>query len=208
MNGNSGKRVPASIRARCDECGEALHRVLKGRDRGGSTSLVLKCSGCGRVSSVQACTAPERKLPIIISWLSESERAEISLDSTETVAVGDEFVVNDLNVIITGIESRGRRPRKCRVPEIDTLWAKRFDRVRVKVSLRLTRGRNRSADFLASPDDIFTVGDTIDVDGQEICIYSIKKYGRPIREGSAKAVDITRVYAEKPEHKRKRQMRL
>ena len=198
MSASGKSKVPASVYDNCIECGQTLHRVLKGRSGGRMASLVLECGKCGRVSRIQMPTSRDKKVPLIISWLSESEKSQIALDSSESVTLGDEYVVNGSTVKITGIESRGRRPRKCRVSEVDTLWATRFDQVRVHVSLRLSRGRTRSSDFLALPDDEFSVGDTIDIDGREITIYSIKTGGGPIRMGSAKAMDIVRVYAEYP----------
>jgi uncharacterized Zn finger protein len=202
--GESESAVPGSIYCECVGCGKTLHSVLKGKVGGKRLDAVLRCRDCGITSTRSIPIAARIKVPVIVSWLSESRKDGISLDSSENVSLDDELVVGSTRVIVTGIESGGRRVSKCPVPKIDTLWAKSFDMVHIKASIFSRKGRTKSAHFLAPPEDALSVGDSVDIGGNMMEIYTIKTKERVLRRNGmgSKMRDIVRIYVRHPRQPR------
>ena len=183
------------MNAECPECGqETLHRTLKGRMAGKRRlEMVLKCSRCGNVRTEVLEAARHVDVKLILSRGEESERTTARLPADWELAVGDEFMHGDENLLVTGIDVSGRKSRAAKVGDIQTLWAKNFDRVRVKIAVN-RHGRTSSTEILADPDDEFCVGEEIEIDDIPLAIHSIKVRERILRRGSATARDIVRVY--------------
>ncbi len=190
--------VPSSIIVECPVCKrETLHEVLHGKI-GGKTQLVLestaRCKECNQVHPVVLKVDKPLSVPIIVSWLTESRRSAISLGPDEAVSVDDEIMCGDEPVKITSIESNGARVRRAKARNIQTIWAKRFDKVRVPFSIS-QHGRSFSEHVLAVPDEEFFVGDIMKVGKHEVVVHAIKIADRSLKDGGALARDIVRVYA-------------
>jgi len=183
------------MNAECPECGqETLHKTLKGRMAGKKRlELVLKCTKCGHVRAEAMTAARHADVKIIISRDEVSERTTTRLPLDWTLSVGEEFMHGDENLLVTGIEVKGRKTNSAKTGEIQTLWAKNFDQVRVKIAIN-RHGRTVSAEIMAHPEDEFTVEDEMEIDDVPVKIHSIKLTDRRIRRGSASARDIVRVY--------------
>ncbi len=188
-------QIPASMNAECPECGEeTLHKTLKGRMAGKKRlELVLKCTKCGHVRAEAMTAARQADVKIIISRDEVSERTTTRLPLDWTLSVGEEFMHGDENLLVTGIEVKGRKTNSAKTGEIQTLWAKNFDQVRVKIAIN-RHGRTVSTEIMADPDEEFTVEDEMEIDDVPVKIHSIKLEDRTIRRGSACARDIVRVY--------------
>ena len=189
--------TPASISVECPMCKEeTLHEVLSGK-LGGKAQAVMdstvKCRQCGHVHHVVMKCGKPVEIPVIISWLTESKRSSISLGPDEVLCVEDEIMCGDEPVLITSIEAKGARPGKAKVCDIQTIWGKRFEKVRVPFSISLA-GRSHSEHVMALPDEEFFVGDMIVFGNRDVVIHTIKTEGRVLKKGGAPAREIVRVY--------------
>jgi uncharacterized Zn finger protein len=189
--------VPASVMVECPICKqETLHEVLSAK-LGGKTTAVMdstvKCRECDHVHHVVIKVEKPVEIPVVISWLEKSSRTRISLGPDELIAVDDEIMCGEEPVLITAIESNGSRPRKAKARDVDTLWGKRFSKVRVPFSISHA-GKSYSDHVLAVPDEEFYVGDIITVGKHEVVIHTIKTKGRVFRTGGVEAREIVRAY--------------
>jgi len=191
--------VPSSIMVECPVCQcETLHEVLSGKVGGGKEETVLestvKCKECHQVHKVTLKVEKPIDVPVVISWLDKSKKSCVCLGRDEALEVGDEIMCSEEPVLITSIESKGARVKRAKARDIVTVWAKRFDKVRVPFSVN-HQGKSYSEHLLAVPDEEFYVGDIMKVGKHEVVIHSIKIAERSLRAGGARARDIVRVYA-------------
>jgi uncharacterized Zn finger protein len=189
--------VPNALFLDCPTCGEkCLHEVLKGRISGKKETMeaVIKCLKCGTVHPEIISEPKPIRVPIIVSEFDKSKRKAIELGPYEMLSVGDELMVDDVQVIVTSIEVDDRRVDTCPVGEIGTIWAKKFDKVRVKISINKV-DKTIPVEVTALPDEEFYVGDLMVVGKHNVAIHSIKTTTGIIREGCAQAKNIVRIYA-------------
>ena len=171
--------------------------MLSGKMGGKAQAIMdstVRCRQCGHVHHVVIKCEKPVEIPVVISWLTESKRSTISLGPDEVLCVEDEIMCGDEPVLVTSIESKGARPRKAKARDIETIWGKKFDKVRVPFSISRA-GKAFSEHVLAVPDEEFFVGDIMTVGNHEVVIHTIKTKGRVLRTGSATAREISRVYA-------------
>jgi uncharacterized Zn finger protein len=190
--------IPTSILAECPICREeTLHEVLSGK-MGGKSQTVLestvRCRECGQVHHVVMKVEKPIELSVIVSWLDRSTRSKISLGPDEVLSLDDEIMCGDEPVLITSIESKGARVRRAKARDIETIWGKRFDKVRVPFSISHL-GKSFSEHVMAVPDEEFYIGDILKVANHDVVIHAIKTREKSLRTGGAAARDIVRVYA-------------
>ncbi len=189
--------IPNSIYIECPNCGEkTLHEVLKGKmSKGGDVlETTVKCQNCGTVHSAVVREPKAVSVPIIVSEMGRSKRFAFEFGGDELVSIGDELFVGDANVIVTSIERGGLRVESAPAGEISTIWAKRYDNVRVKISVNKT-SKTLAAEITALPDEEFYVGDIFTVGKDEVVVHTIKTSTGTVRSGGAAARDIIRIYA-------------
>jgi len=189
--------APSALVIRCESCGtEAPHRVLRGKI-GGKDEIVfegtVKCSTCGRVSTVVSREPKPIQVPLVVSWLEKSERTFLEFSPDEAVAVGQELDLGDSRIAVTAIESAGRRLRDAKAKDVTTLWAKRIDQVRVKFSVN-KGNRTVPHEVLAAPDEEFEVGEIVDLGRDRAVVHHIRTMHRTLREGRIRADEIVRMY--------------
>lgn len=190
--------IPSSVAVECPVCKqESLHEVLSGRV-GGRTQTAfeatVRCRQCGHVHHAAMTFQKPVEIPVIVSWLHESVRSSIVLGPDEVLSLNDEVMCGEEPVLVTSIESKGARVKRARAGDIQTVWGKRFDKVRVPFSIN-HHGRSFSEHVMAVPDEEFFIGDMLKVGKHEVVIHSIKVKDRSLRTGGACARDIVRVYA-------------
>ena len=190
--------LPGSLYLECEECGEeTLHEVLKGRasEKGGAVRLsaTVKCAGCGKVRRVSMREGGEKKVNAILSDSSLSQRMQVALEPDSAVSVGDTIMANGLPCLVTSIEVGGRRPLNAGAGEITTLWLKRYDKVRVKVSINWGK-RTVARELWAAPEEEFERGDVVTVGDIKVLVHSIKTPAGKVHRGSVKARLIRRLY--------------
>jgi uncharacterized Zn finger protein len=190
---------PTSILVECPICkDETLHQVLAGKIAGKNAKVLdstVKCRSCGHVHHVVLKSEKPIAVPVVVSWLKESKRESIILGPDEVLSVDDEAMCGDLPVLVTSIESRaGARVESCKARDISTIWAKRFDKVKIAFSIN-HHGKTYPEQMIASPDEEFFVGDMLTVGKRDVVIHAIKTEGRSMRKGGVVARDVVRIYA-------------
>jgi len=189
--------TPSAIVAVCENCGEVTHRVLKGKVSGKRELVfegVVKCPKCGTVRSIVIRETKSISVPVIVSWMAESKRLHIDLEPDHVVEVGEVLELGGSKTELTAIESDGRRVPAARAEDVDTIWVKKVDQVRVKVTYMKT-GRARSRDVFTDPDAEICVGDMLEFGRDRAIVDRIKVAERVMYRGCARAAEIKRVYA-------------
>lgn len=191
-------KPPKEMTAECPICQSVTaHIVLGGRIEGKKRLVMrssVKCTVCGHVHPIEVVEESPIEVPIIISWMEESDRSVLSLLPSEEIQVGEEIYLEGERIVITSIESGDHRLSSAKASEISTIWAKKFNKVKIKISLDL-RGRVLSKKLLAVPEEEFIIGDIFEIDGRDAVITSIRTANRTIRKGAVAAGDIIRIYA-------------
>ena len=103
-----------------------------------------------------------------------------------------------LPCLITAIEVKTRRVPRAKVSAVDTLWLKRYDKVKVKISMNTGR-KTISRELWAAPGEEFEVGDVLTVGDLKLLIHSMNTGGRKLKRGSAPAKKIRRIYGREVE---------
>ena len=191
--------TPASVIVECPICKEeTLHQVLSGKISGREAKILdstVKCRSCGQVHHVILKSEKPVSVPVVVSWLRESTRSSVSLGSDEVLSVDDEMMCGDLPVLVTSIESKaGARVDFSKAKEISTIWAKRFDKVKIPFSIN-HHGRTYPEQLVVSPDEEFFIGDMMRVGKKDVVIHTIKTRAKTVRRGAVPARDVVRVYA-------------
>ena len=188
---------PTSVMVECPICkSETLHEVLSGKMSGKSRAVMdstVRCRECEHVHHIVIKIEKPVEVPVVISWIEKSQKSKVVLGPDEVLTVEDEIMCGDEPVKITSIESKGARPMRAKAKDIDTIWAKRYTKVRVPFSISHA-GKSYSDHVLAVPDEEFYVGDIITVGNREVVIHTIKTAGRVMRTGGTEAREIVRVY--------------
>jgi len=195
----SGTNVPNAIYVECPDCGEeTLHEVLKGRlGKDGSTlEATLRCQECGRVHPAVVREGRTIRVPVIVSDRKESRRAEVELPEDEELQVEDELQLDDLPIIISSLEREGARVSRALAKDVTAIWAKRFDKVHVKVSINDVH-KTIPAEVDALPEEEFFIGDLMTIGRYDVVITQIKTRDAMARRGAVMARDIVRIYAKR-----------
>ncbi len=187
--------VPSALYLKCEECGESRHRVIKGKfnEKNRTFEGVVKCIDCGRTYHTVFRGAKPKKIKVILSWMDKSERKEIELNEDEVLQINEEFFIDEHRGIITAIESHDKRLNEAKVKNIDTIWAKMFDKVQVKIAIS-KGGRTYSRKILVVPEEEFFIGEVINIGREKIVMHRIKSKTRIVRDGMVLAKDIVRIY--------------
>ncbi|MCL2031718.1 MAG: hypothetical protein FWG96_00350 [Methanomassiliicoccaceae archaeon] len=190
------REMPECLYVQCPDCDDVTeHDILKGRAGKDNVTGTFRCTECGRVFSETIRLPETLKLKVLFSDGSVTETTETEIESDEILAVGDEFVIDDGRMVcITHVETKdGKKGKKCRADGIKALWVKQYDVLSVKVSVNDGQ-RTYSVRTDAEPDDEFTVGMVLPFEDFDALIHAIKTKERLLKNGSAEARDITRIY--------------
>ncbi|MFA4663432.1 HVO_0476 family zinc finger protein [Pyrococcus kukulkanii] len=173
----------------CPECGSEDVEVIKERGR----EITLKCNECGHVWII---TLPKlKKVPVIVSKHERSFREFAELPEDETVKVGDVIELENDEVRVLSIElPGGKRVRRAKVQEIQTIWGESLTYPKVfGVSIYLPGGITQSFKVVVDRDEEFVVGEVIEVGGYTFKVEMIKTERKLMRSGKAKADKIVRL---------------
>jgi predicted Zn finger-like uncharacterized protein len=201
------ERVAATCPA-CTPAFETAHEVLK---PGGQATV--RCGECGHVHKTRIAAPETVELDIVVSQDGESSTATTDAPVGESVAVGEEFVLDTpealLTVRITGVEvGDEQRVESAPVGEVETLWTRVVGNVRVDVTLNPAEGASeetRAITVQVPGDYEFRVGESEDLGGERFEIKGIhlredaSGYGFPAldHEGDmAFAKDVARLYTD------------
>ena len=172
------------------------HRVLSGR-LAGRDDLVftgtVKCSNCGRVSTVTVREDKPIGVPTVVSVRDVSERTTIDFAPDELVQVGDRIDHDGHRLKVTAIEVGERRVPASKAQDVRGLWVKQMDKVVVKFSVN-KGNRTVPHEFEAAPDEEFEIGDIVDLGRERAVIHKMHVGTTTMRRGTARAEDIVRIY--------------
>ncbi|WP_311171407.1 HVO_0476 family zinc finger protein [Halobellus ordinarius] len=196
----------------CPSCSTAestVHEVLK---EGGGRHTV-KCTECGHVHKVKIEDDDEVERTVVISQDDESFSTRTDVPREETLAVGDEFIVDSEEAImlvrITGLEiGPEQRADEAAAADVETIWTRAVDNVTVKTTVNPKEGTGdrestRSFDLRLPGDHEFVVGETESFGDEEFRVKAIQvredapeyRHGKLDHEGDmVYAKDVKRLY--------------
>ncbi|MDR2699087.1 MAG: hypothetical protein LBB30_05385 [Candidatus Methanoplasma sp.] len=188
--------LPECLYVRCPECDDIVeHEILKGRAGKDNVTGTFRCTECGRVFSDSIKVPEAFDVKVLFSDGGVTGTTVTELRANEILAIGDEFYLDDgRRVCITHIETEdGRKGKKFQADKIKALWVKQFDVLSVKVSVNDGHS-TYSVRVNADPDDEFSTGSVLAFDDFDALVHAIKTKDRLIKNGSAEAREITRIY--------------
>lgn len=201
----STERVVTSCPA-CAPDTAVVHEVLK---PGGQTTV--RCSECGHVHKTRLTEPDTSECDVIVSQDGESFSTTTDIPAGETLAAGEEFVLDTpealLTVRITSLELDNGRAEDATTDEIQTIWTRVVGNVGVDVTLNPTGGSDetRSVELRVPGDYEFTVGAREELADEEFTVKGIHLredaagYGFDTLDHDgdmAFAKDINRLYAD------------
>jgi predicted Zn finger-like uncharacterized protein len=202
---DEGDRVALACPS-CSADEPTVHEVLRA---GGQ--VTVRCTECGHVHKERYDPPREIPVDVVVSQAGESLTTTVEAPAEETVAVGEEFVVDTpeaiMQVRITSIELDGEtRTEEARIEDVATLWTRAVDNVRVNVTVHPSDERaddSRSIAVSVPGDHEFTVGETVSFADEEFEITGVQvredapeyRFEKLDHDGdSVFAKDVKRVY--------------
>lgn len=192
----------------CSAIGEVVHEIVKHRD----DQLTVTCTECGHTHKTNSPSPEFVDRDVIVSHEGDSFTTTIEAPLRETVQVGEEFIIDNDDVLlavrITDLElGPEQRVNQATVEDVTTFWTRAVDNVYVNVTVHPADGKrqeSRSIEFGVPGDHEFEVGSreahgdlTMEITGlvirDDAIDYPTTKLDR--RGDAAPAKDIKRMYA-------------
>lgn len=159
----------------CSPDRETVHEVLK---PGGQATI--RCTECGHVHKEKLPEERTITKDVIVSQDGESFSASVDAPATEDVAVGEEFLLETeeaiMTVRITSLELDGGRTDEAPVENVETIWTRAVGNVSVNVTSHPKSGEHdetRGFSLQVPGDYEFTVDDTEEVGDEEFTVEGI-----------------------------------
>jgi uncharacterized Zn finger protein len=194
----------------CPSCSPDLETVHEVLTTGGGAATV-RCTECGHTHKHQLESTTEYERPVVVSQDGESFTATADVPEGERLAVGEEFLLDTkeaiMTVRITSLELADGRAESAPVEDVRTVWTRAVGNVTVDVTLHPEGGAHdetRSEAFQVPGDYEFVVGETDGLAGEEFTVEGIHLRDDAIgydhtkldhRGDAAVAKDVNRVYA-------------
>ncbi|MFB6108691.1 MAG: HVO_0476 family zinc finger protein [Haloplanus sp.] len=202
---DAGERVALACPS-CSPTEATAHEVLK---PGGQ--VTVRCTDCDHVHKERYDPPREVPVDVVVSQDGDSLSTTVDAPAEESVAVGEEFVVDApeaiMQVRITSVELDGdRRVEEAPIEEVATLWTRVVDNVRVNATVHPNDGRrdeSRSVTMSVPGDHEFVVGEEESFGDEEFEVVGIQvrddavgyRFDKFDHEGDAVfAKDAKRVY--------------
>ena len=198
----------ARVAAACPACSpdaETVHEVLS---EGGQATV--RCTEC---SHVHKESLPEERTvnsEVVVSQDGESFATAVEVPAAETLATGEEFLVETDEAIvtarITSLELGDGRSEQAIAEDVETIWSRAVGNVSVNVTAHPKSGEHdetRSFRLQVPGDYEFVVGETDDLGDEEFTVEGILirddatgyDHGKLDFDGDeAAAKDIKRLY--------------
>jgi predicted Zn finger-like uncharacterized protein len=168
------ERVPLACPA-CSPDIETVHEVLK---PGGQATV--RCTECGHVHKETLPEEQTRQIHVVVSQDEESFTAQAAVPVDETLATGEEFLLDTeeaiMTVRITSLEVDDGRTDEAVADEVDTIWTRAVGNVSVSVTAHPKGGAHdetHSFDLQVPGDYEFVVGETEELGGEEFTVEGI-----------------------------------
>ncbi len=199
------------IAVACPSCApgtDIVHEVL----RPGPGHATVRCTDCGHTHKIVVEEDERVTVDVVVSQDGESFTATTEIPPEEELVTGEEFVVDTpeaiMQVRITAIEvGAEQRLEEATAEEVETLWTRAVDNVRVPVTIHPKDGNreeSRSLTMAVPGDEEFTVGETRSAGSDEFEIEGIQvradtdgyRFEKFDHEGDMVfAKDVKRLYA-------------
>ena len=170
----TAERVPLACPA-CSPDLETVHEVLS---PGGQATV--RCTECGHVHKEELPEEQTREIDVVVSQDGESFPASAEVPAEETLATGEEFLLETdeaiMTVRITSLEGDKGRQAEADASEIDTIWTRAVGNVSVSVTAHPKGGEHdetRSFDLQVPGDYEFVVGETEELGDEEFTVEGI-----------------------------------
>ncbi|MDO9518372.1 MAG: HVO_0476 family zinc finger protein [Methanosarcinaceae archaeon] len=185
----------------CPSCSPktpVMHEVLKS-----GQNPVVKCNECEHVHPTKIENKKPINIRVVVSKADESFKRSIQLDPDQVVSEEDELIVDDESddnvypLIVTSIESDGKRVASAKAGVINTIWGRSIDEVIVKVAIK-NGSKTESFNKRVPGGYDFVVGEEDEVQGQKFIITHIKIRDGEFSSSKGETVEakyIKRVYA-------------
>ncbi|MEF8777165.1 MAG: HVO_0476 family zinc finger protein [Haloarculaceae archaeon] len=171
---DTADRVPLACPA-CSPDLETVHEVLKP----GGTATV-RCTECGHVHKTELPEPETVDLDVIVSQADESFPATAEAPADETLAVGEEFLLETDEAImtlrITSLELDQGRVEEATARDVETAWTRAVGNVSVNVTAHPKGGAHdetRSLTLQVPGDYEFVVGKGDELAGEEFTVEGI-----------------------------------
>lgn len=189
----------------CSPDREVVHEVLK---PGGQATI--RCTECGHVHKEKLPEEQSVTKDVVVSQDGESFSASVEAPATESIAVGEEFLLETeeaiMTVRITSLELEQGRTEEAPVEDVRTIWTRGVGNVSVNVTAHPKSGEHdetRSFTLQVPGDYEFVVDEVDELGNEEFTVEGI--YLRDDATGydhekldfegdSAVAKDIKRLY--------------
>ncbi|RAH15348.1 MAG: hypothetical protein CMB56_003200 [Methanobacteriota archaeon] len=185
--------------ASCPTCGEEKeHEIVNQKEVGSGLDVKVKCLDCSLVHKVHIRPPKPILLSFLLSEGPESKNVKIDVDEDELFRVGDVFEHDLKTWRINTIESTHNKFMRKSLPDrIGRITAKRFDEVRVKITIN-NGDFSKPGLILCEPDKIFSTGSIIEYEGEKWRIRSINTERGSTLRGKFEAYKIKRLYLQTP----------
>lgn len=128
----------------------------------------MRCTECGHVHKAQPPDDTTVEREVVVSQDNESFTASVSVPPDETVAVGEEFVLDTeealMAIRITALEiGPENRTEEAHASEVETFWTRAVDNVYVNITIHPADGQHdatRSVKLGVPGDYELTVGES------------------------------------------------
>jgi len=198
------------VAVRCPSCSPAEETVHEVLNRGGG--VTVRCGDCAHVhkTTIETETTVDRR--VVVSQGEESIESVVEIPPEERLVVGDEFLVETDDAIltarVTSLEGQeGSRSEGADAEDVETIWARAVGNVTVNLTVHPKEGtydESRSVRIQVPGDESFVIGRTHEYGGEEFSVERIlvredaTEYERQdydFEGDSVLAKDIKRLYA-------------
>jgi uncharacterized Zn finger protein len=173
----NGERVAST----CPSCSPELETVHEVLSPGGQ--VTVRCTDCDHVHKTRLPEADTVERVVVVSQDGESVTARTEAPAEETVAVGEEFLLDTdtaiMTVRITSLELDGeRRVEEAQVRDVETFWTRAVGNVTVNTTVHPKEGTGNRADTYSTelyvPGDYeFEVGTVDELGDEEFTVQGI-----------------------------------
>jgi len=202
--------TPDRVPVACPSCSPDVATVHEVLSTGGDATV--RCTECDHVHKTRIERETTVRRDVVVSQEDESFSATVEVPTEETLAVGEEFVLETdqaiLTVRITSLElgGDGGRAEEAAATDVATIWTRDVGNLAVNVTLHPTDGTHdetRSVELYVPGDYEFTVGETESMGDTEFEVEGIAvrddavgyDHKKVDHEGdTVLAKDVTRVY--------------